>query len=368
MGYNENDLRDLLKLYDDWGVDAFIGDKPVNRFLQQNLNSRMIDKKSVIKSPAKQGSLENKLSTPEIESQNAEQKHEARIVDNVANNSSAQYKITQMLNIKDTIKKAFELADSAQNLSELKQVIENFDGCLLKKTASNTVFADGNEKSDILLLGEAPGADEDRIGKPFVGRSGKLLDAMFNVVGLTREKNLYITNVIPWRPPGNRTPSAQEVAICLPFLLRHLQLIAPKIIILVGATALGSLLRMTPLLSQYRGSWYSFDLISAIANVGNFHTANNIDHNNNFYQFKKGRFVNDLPDFEAIKRFSEDVNDDKYQDIIKAFQNIESKGHIAVFTTYHPSYLLRSPGQKKKVWPDMQEIKLIASLLGLYGV
>ncbi len=117
-------------------------------------------------------------------------------------------------------KNARELCAKAQSLQELRDIMLNFEGCNLKKTAASTVFGDGADKARVMLIGEAPGADEDRIGKPFVGRCGKLLDKMFQAIQLERSE-CYITNVLPWRPPGNRTPTDDEIAVCLPFLKRQ---------------------------------------------------------------------------------------------------------------------------------------------------
>ena len=125
-----------------------------------------------------------------------------------------------------------ELASSCQTLAELRDVMENFNDCALKLTATNLVFADGNPQAKVMVVGEAPGADEDRQGKPFVGMSGQLLDRALATIGLTREI-IYISNIIPWRPPGNRPPTTEEIALCQPFIERHIELIKPEILILV---------------------------------------------------------------------------------------------------------------------------------------
>ena len=123
-----------------------------------------------------------------------------------------------------------------QTLSDLKAALQAFEGCALKRTASNLVFADGNPGADIMLIGEAPGRDEDRMGLPFVGGAGQLLDRMLSAIGMDRQ-NVYITNILPWRPPGNRTPSAEEIQLLWPFLRRHIQLKAPKIIFALGGSS-----------------------------------------------------------------------------------------------------------------------------------
>ena len=188
-----------------------------------------------------------------------------------------------------------ELAQSAQSLEQLKQIMQQFEGCALKKTAKNMVFADGNPNADVMLIGEAPGADEDQTGIPFVGRSGKLLDKMMETIGLDRT-TFYISNIIPWRPPGNRPPTSAETAICLPFIDRHISLINPKIIVMVGGTAAKSLL----------GS------VKGITNL-------------------RGRF--------------------------SSYQPVGMDHPIETYAIYHPSYLLRSPGQKRRAWHDLIVLK-----------
>jgi len=177
-----------------------------------------------------------------------------------------------------------------QDLEALRQACSNFDGCGLKKTASNMVFSDGNPDADIMLIGEAPGADEDRQGKPFVGVSGQLLDRMMASIGLTRS-NLYISNIILWRPPGNRTPTTEEIAAFLPIMKRHIQLIAPKVIVTLGGSSTKALLGTQDGILKCRGKWHEFDL-------GN--------------------------------------------------------GTIPLLATLHPAYLLRTPGQKALAWQDLR--------------
>src|SRR5262249_36646335 len=124
---------------------------------------------------------------------------------------------------------AAAVAQAAATLEELRISLAKFEGCPLKATATNLVFADGNPKGRVMLVGEAPGGDEDRLGKPFVGVSGQLLDRMLGCVGLDRT-SVYITNILPWRPPGNRSPTAAEIAICLPFVERQIELVAPDLL------------------------------------------------------------------------------------------------------------------------------------------
>jgi uracil-DNA glycosylase len=137
----------------------------------------------------------------------------------------------------------------------LAAVIAGFDGCALKRTATNTVFADGNPTGPVMIIGEGPGADEDRIGRPFVGRAGQLLDRMLAAIGQDRSSVL-ITNVVYWRPPGNRTPTAAEIASCLPFVLRHIALVQPKVLVLAGGTAAGALLPQGQGITRLRGRWF----------------------------------------------------------------------------------------------------------------
>ncbi len=185
-------------------------------------------------------------------------------------------------------------AQTAQSLQELKAALMSFEGCALKYTATNLVFGDGNPQSRVMLIGEAPGADEDRQGLPFVGQSGQLLDKMFATIGLTRQ-SFYITNIIPWRPPGNRQPTPAEAEACLPFVRRHIDLVNPDFLILVGGTAAKTLLGGRDGIMRLRGSWKDYTS-------------------------------------EAGKK-------------------------MKVMAIFHPAYLLRSPGQKREVWQDLLKIK-----------
>lgn len=189
-----------------------------------------------------------------------------------------------------------EKVQACQNLEELRNVMLNFNGCALKLTATNTVFSDGNPDAKIMVIGEAPGADEDIQGKPFVGLSGRLLDKMFATIGLSRATNLYITNIIPWRPPGNRQPTTQEIIQCLPFVRRHIELINPDVLILVGGVSAKTILDTSEGIMKLRGKWHDYS----------------------------------SPGLEKP---------------------------IKCFATYHPAYLLRSPGQKAQVWQDLLKIQ-----------
>ena len=145
-----------------------------------------------------------------------------------------------------------------ENLDALRSALEQFEGCDLKRTASNLVFADGNPKAHIMIIGEAPGRDEDRIGLPFVGKAGQLLDQMLGAVHLSRE-DVYITNILPWRPPGNRTPSVEETEMMRPFLNKHIQLKNPDIILAVGGTSAKTILETTTGIMKLRGKLTSYD-------------------------------------------------------------------------------------------------------------
>lgn len=190
-------------------------------------------------------------------------------------------------------------------LETLRERVMAFDGCALKKTAMHTVFADGNPQSHILFVGEAPGAEEDKQGLPFVGPSGQLLDKMMAAIGLSRE-SAYITNVVFWRPPGNRPPTPAEVAVCLPFLNKHLELVKPKILVLLGMTAMKALLKTPSSLAQARGVWH-------------------------------------------------------------AYTPGEEQKPIPTRVTFHPSYLLRSPGQKALAWFDLMTIRDALETGDFYG-
>lgn len=158
----------------------------------------------------------------------------------------------------DLIYNARILAESSDSLDELRLVVENFQGCVLKQFATNTVFGDGQIDAKILIIGEAPGASEDQQGIPFCGASGQLLDNMLNTIGLSRKKNIYMTNTVFWRPPANRKPTDTEIAICKPFLEKQIQLLDPKLIILVGNTAATTLLQQKEKISSIRRTFYHY--------------------------------------------------------------------------------------------------------------
>ncbi|MBE6450788.1 MAG: uracil-DNA glycosylase [Alphaproteobacteria bacterium] len=193
----------------------------------------------------------------------------------------------------EACKNARDLCLKANSLSELRSMVENFEGCSLKLTAKSTVFGAGNEQADIMLIGEAPGADEDRLGSPFVGKSGHLLDKILNCISVKRE-DVYITNILPWRPPGNRTPTDAEIAVCLPFLRRQIELVKPKILLLLGASAANAVLDNNEPISRLRGRWLEY--------------------------------------------------------------TTSSKETILTLATFHPAFLLRNSAQKAKTWADFLRV------------
>ena len=155
------------------------------------------------------------------------------------------------------VKSAEEAVNTAKTLFELREAFISFEGCALKNTAMNFVYGDGNAEANVMLIGEAPGADEDREGKPFVGLSGQLFDKMIHSIGLSRSE-VYVTNILPWRPPGNRQPTSGEIGACLPFVKRHIELVRPRILVLVGGISAKTLLSRTEGIMRLRGRWFNY--------------------------------------------------------------------------------------------------------------
>lgn len=184
----------------------------------------------------------------------------------------------------------------AATLDELRRAVEAFEGCELKRTAQRTVFADGAPGSGLMLIGEGPGADEDRVGRPFVGRAGKLLDRMLAAIGRDRASGAYITNIVFWRPPGNRAPTDEETAACLPFVLRHVALVRPRVVVLLGASAAKTMLRTSEGITRLRGRWQELPVEGL-----------------------------DAP--------------------------------VPVLPTFHPAFLLRQPMRKREAWADFQALR-----------
>lgn len=195
----------------------------------------------------------------------------------------------------ESVKSAVEAASAAKTLEDLKAALATFDACPLKKTATNLVFGDGNPQAKIVFIGEAPGAEEDRQGVPFVGPAGQLLDKMLASIGLERE-DVFISNTVFWRPPGNRTPHAGEVGVCMPFVERLLEIIDPEILVTVGGAASQALLAQKGSMSKLRGRWFEY----------------------------------------ATPRLSRPLQ---------------------AAALYHPAFLLRSPAQKRNAWRDLLMIK-----------
>ena len=167
---------------------------------------------------------------------------------------------------------AREAAATAATLDDLRAILEQFEGCALRTTAKQLVFADGNPAGRVMFVGEAPGRDEDIQGLPFVGRSGKLLDRMMAAIGLDRSA-VYIANIVPWRPPGNRTPTPQESQICMPFIRRQIELADPDILVCLGGPSAQSLLGVREGIMRTRGRWFPYQSTRDIRAIATFHPA-----------------------------------------------------------------------------------------------
>ncbi|CAN7542661.1 uracil-DNA glycosylase [Phyllobacterium sp. LjRoot231] len=265
-------LRELLHFYDEAGVDTPLEDAPVDRFSQ-------IEAKRVV-APAAHASRPSQQQRPER-----------------AAASQPAPPILSKASVPDDAKVAMarQLASSAATLEELREQLAAFDGCNLKFTAKNLVFADGNPTASIMFVGEAPGREEDLEGVPFIGRSGQLLDRMFAAIGLDRT-GVYIANTIPWRPPGNRTPTPLETEICRPFFERQIELANPKLLVALGGPAAKALTNATEGILRLRGNWKTHMTASGI--------------------------------------------------------------QIPVMPTLHPAYLLRNPAQKRFAWRDFVSVKM----------
>jgi DNA polymerase len=264
--------RELLAFYLEAGVDALIGEQPVDRFAVADvpLPAHKADRAAVNSPPHDPTPDRFQRSAPPLSGEGKTM---------VAPDAAAM--------------DARAAAKSANSLEELRAILDKFDGCALKATATRLVFADGNPKARVMLVGEAPGRDEDIEGLPFVGRSGKLLDRMLAAIGLDRT-SVYIANIVPWRPPGNRTPTPQESQICLPFVLRQIGLVDPDILVCLGGPSAQTLLGIKDGITKTRGRWFTF-------NTG--------------------------------------------------------KRDIRALPTFHPAFLLRSPLQKRFAWRDFLAVK-----------
>lgn len=257
--------RDLLDFYAEAGVDAILGEQPVDRFAAAG---------------------EPSVPRPRPAQPAAPTAGPAAMERATASHASPPAPDAAALS-------AREAAARAGTLEELRAVLEHFDGCPLKATATQLVFADGNPQARLMFVGEAPGRDEDIEGLPFVGRSGKLLDRMLAAIGLDRS-SVYIANIVPWRPPGNRTPTPQEQQVCLPFILRQIELADPDVLVCLGGPSAQTLLGVKDGITRIRGRWFPFDT---------------------------------------------------------------GKREIRAMPTFHPAFLLRSPLQKRFAWRDFLAIK-----------
>jgi uracil-DNA glycosylase len=294
MNSNRQVARELLAFYRDAGVDGLVGEAPVDRFADETRASQAQASAPREKAPAhgeaaKFGGRERAAGAPG---------------DRLAPSPlppAAEQTARAPAAPEAAIMAARAAASAAKNLDELRALLEAFEGCMLRATATQLVFADGNPQARVMFVGEAPGRDEDIAGLPFVGRSGKLLDRMMAAIGLDRTQ-AYIANVVPWRPPGNRTPTPQETAICLPFIRRQIELAGAEILVCLGQPSTQTLLQTREGITRTRGRWFKFAA--------------------------GGR-------------------------------------EIRALATYHPAFLLRSPLQKRLAWRDFLALKkALASMPG----
>ena len=258
-------VRQLLAFYLEAGVDCALADEPVDRLAEPAIVQATAPATSEPRTEPRQSSITR---TAPVSRGEIAPAPEAAI-------SSAR-----------------EAARNAPTLEALRALLENFDGCALKFTATRLVFSDGNPQARIMFVGEAPGRDEDIEGLPFVGRSGKLLDRMIAAIGLDRG-SAYIANVIPWRPPGNRTPTPQETQICLPFIQRQIELVNPDVMVTLGNPSTQTLLQTREGIMRTRGKWFDYDT---------------------------------------------------------------GTRKIRAMATFHPAYLLRSPSYKRMAWQDLRAV------------
>jgi uracil-DNA glycosylase len=271
-------LRTLLTFYADAGVDTAVDEAPVNRFTAEAPDP---PRPAV---PAPPSAFRDIAPAPE-----RARPHGSAAIPPAIGSDSARAPLPPDA----AIMAAREAAASARDLDELRALLERFEGCGLRSTAKRLVFADGNPRARVMIVGEAPGRDEDIAGLPFVGRSGQLLDRMLAAIGLDR-RSAYIANLVPWRPPGNRTPTPQESQICLPFIRRQIELADPDILLCLGGPSAAALLGMTDGIRKFRGRWRVY------------HTG---------------------------------------------------KREIRAIATFHPSYLLRSPLEKRLAWRDFLSLR-----------
>jgi uracil-DNA glycosylase family 4 len=280
MSLGPREARELLAFYRDAGADALLAEEAIDRMADPAAASFSVEGPTA-KQPDESKNIRS-ASSIELRSR--------ALAGNEERNIPAQ----PTLPPPDVAAMAArEAATNAKDLDELRAILENFQGCGLRGTATQLVFADGNPQARVMFVGEAPGYEEDISGRPFVGRSGKLLDRMMEAIGLDRTK-AYIANVVPWRPPGNRTPTPQETAICLPFIRRQIELADPDILVCLGQPATQTLLGTREGITKTRGRWFKFDT---------------------------------------------------------------GKREIRAMATLHPAYLLRQPLQKRLAWRDFLALK-----------
>jgi uracil-DNA glycosylase len=281
--------RDLLSFYVEAGVDTVLGEEPVDRFADTE----------AIPPPAR-GKSADEVRRVGVDRAAEDPTRSVLRTDHPplagegrrTSKAGASSPTPVLLPPDAAAAEAREAARKAQTLDELRGILAGFDGCALKQTATQLVFADGTPGARLMLVGEAPGRDEDLEGAPFVGRSGKLLDRMLAAIGLDR-RSVYIANVVPWRPPGNRTPSPQETQVCLPFIQRQIELCDPDVLVCLGGPSAETLLGQKGI-TKIRGRWFSYQTGT--------HT-------------------------------------------------------IRAMPTFHPAFLLRSPLQKRFAWRDFLAIK-----------
>ncbi|KAA0595749.1 DNA polymerase [Azospirillum lipoferum] len=245
------DILDALRWHADVGCDEAIGDEPTD---WATLTARPMAR-APSAGPSAAGGAPGSASG----SNAARGPASTRAPTPAARPPAALFAPDQPLGASEAGIQARARAGEAQTLEALEAALRSFDGCPLKATAMNTVFADGNPQAQVMLIGEAPGEDEDRQGKPFVGVSGKLLDRMLAQIGLDRGK-VYISNILPWRPPGNRSPTQAEIAACLPFLERHVELVRPKLLVALGGVSAKTLLNRAEGITRLRGQWRSYEV------------------------------------------------------------------------------------------------------------
>jgi DNA polymerase len=253
------DILDALRWHADVGCDEAIGDEPTD---WATLTARPVARAPSAGAPAAGGATGSApgASGPNAPRGPAPTRAPAPSASPAAARpAAALFTPDQPLGASEAGIQARARAGEAQTLEALEVALRSFDGCPLKATAMNTVFADGNPQAQVMLIGEAPGEDEDRQGKPFVGVSGKLLDRMLAQIGLDRSK-VYISNILPWRPPGNRSPTQAEIAACLPFLERHVELVRPKLLVALGGVSAKTLLNRAEGITRLRGQWRSYEV------------------------------------------------------------------------------------------------------------